>query len=169
MDDRHPAAPQTEGSEPSGPARTQATPESPETQGFRGIAGGSGVSNSLSHVVVDDSAPSPPPLSLETPGFPAQAVTDKAGPEGLSVAGEKSGPRRMRITVDVDSEVVEEAKDAYWAAHRRGMVDKWAHHVETALRELTERLRAEINEGEAFPHRPQRKTGERFTGGRPLS
>jgi hypothetical protein len=74
----------------------------------------------------------------------------------------------MRITVDIAAEVGEDAKDAYWAT-MYGQGVKWAHFVERALEDLSAKLREESNEGQPFPHRPQRATGTPFAGGRPLS
>lgn len=75
----------------------------------------------------------------------------------------------MRVTVDVDPSVGEDAKDAYWATHQAGLVDKWAHFVQEALAAYTKQQQHELNEGKPFPYRPQRLRGERFAGGRPLS
>ncbi|WP_394622316.1 hypothetical protein JNUCC0626_50135 (plasmid) [Lentzea sp. JNUCC 0626] len=105
---------------------------------------------------IDAQPAAPTPVSPETHGKPAAPAT-------------QSAKSKMRITVDIDLEVGEDAKDAYWAAQRLGQVDKWAHFIEDALASRTSQLRDELNDGKPFPHRPQRGRGENFAGGRPLS
>lgn len=89
------------------------------------------------------------PAIPETPAIPARPA---------KAAG------RVKITVELDGDVVEAAKNAWWAAHREGQVDKWAHFVQDALAAHTERIRNEVNGGEPLPSRPSRS----LPPGRPM-
>jgi hypothetical protein len=62
----------------------------------------------------------------------------------------------VKITVELDEVVVEEAKNAWWAQHREGQIDKWAHFIQDALVAHTDRIRTEVNGGEPLPARPSR-------------
>ena len=106
------------------------------------------------------------PAAPETPAPPTSPATPET--PGKTVEQGKRDPGH-KVTVSISDAVAQDAKDAYWAEHTHGRVDKWAHFVEAALAHYTRHLQHEVRNGEPFPARPQRARNEPFSGGRPLT
>lgn len=76
----------------------------------------------------------------------------------------RAGSRRVRATLYISEEILQEARDA--AVHLAGnpMRMTLAKLADRALRAELDRLRAEFTAGEPFP-----KRGEDLQGGRPIA
>jgi hypothetical protein len=59
-----------------------------------------------------------------------------------------------KFSAAVDIDVLDAAKDAFWIARNAGRYRVLGDLVTEALREKITALRQELNNGEAFPHRP---------------
>lgn len=100
------------------------------------------------------SAPAPSPTAATAE--PPTTVVPRPVPPPVAVTQARA-TTTTKATYTADTDVLDAAKNAFWASRNAGYHRTFSDFVNDALRQLTAQLRADLNDGKPFPARPTDK------------